>query len=78
MGISARTWARLSDREKQWLGAFKAASPQLTEMILGAEQALLGKLEAAGLPVYRPDAGKLAALFGAMDDFDPRFPIATP
>ncbi len=59
VGISGRTWAGLSDQEKEWLGAFKAAGPQLTDIILGAEQALLGKIEGAGVPVYRPTAEEM-------------------
>lgn len=53
VSVSSRTWAKLSDQEKQWLGVFTAAGPQLTEGILGAEPALLGKLEAAGVPVNK-------------------------
>lgn len=51
VAVSGRTWAKLSDQEKQWLGVFTAAGPKLTQGILGAEPALLGKLEAAGVPV---------------------------
>lgn len=54
VAVSARVWATLSDQEKEWLGIFTAAGPQLTAGILGAETALLGKLEAAGIPIYRP------------------------
>ena len=51
VAVSGRTWAKLSDQEKQWLGVFTAAGPQLTQGILGAEPALLGQLEGAGVPV---------------------------
>jgi TRAP-type C4-dicarboxylate transport system substrate-binding protein len=53
VSISARTWAKLSDQEKQWLGVFAAAGPGLTQAILGAEGVLLGRLEEAGVPVHR-------------------------
>ncbi len=55
VSVSSRTWAKLSDQEKQWLGVFTAAGPKLTEGILGAEPALLGQLEAAGVPVNKLD-----------------------
>lgn len=51
--VSKRTWSKLSDQEKQWLGVFTAAGPKLTEGILGAEPALLGQLEAGGVPVHK-------------------------
>lgn len=51
VAVSARTWAKLSDQEKEWLGVFAAAAPKLTAGVLTAETALLGKIEAAGIPV---------------------------
>ncbi|MGX9353188.1 TRAP transporter substrate-binding protein [Shimia sp. W99] len=61
VAVSGRTWARLSDQEKQWLGIFTAAAPKLTEGILGAEVALLSKLEGAGVPVKRLNEAENAA-----------------
>lgn len=61
VGISKRTMEKLSDQEKQWLGIFTAAAPQLTAGILGAEPALLGKIEAAGIPVKHLNDEELSA-----------------
>lgn len=59
--VSERSWAKLSPEHQALLKeTFGAAGPQLTAMILGAEQALLGKLETAGVPVYRPTQDELA------------------
>lgn len=61
VAISERTWNGLSDKEKKWLGVFAAAAPKLTAGILGAEKALLGKIEAAGVPVKYLEGEELAA-----------------
>jgi len=54
IAMSKRSWGKLSTGEQAILeGTFKAMGPALTKGILGAEQALLGQLEAAGLPVNR-------------------------
>jgi len=52
VAVSSRTWAKLSDQEKKWLGIFAIAGPKLTQGILGAEKALLGKIAGAGIPVH--------------------------
>jgi TRAP-type C4-dicarboxylate transport system substrate-binding protein len=53
VSVSSRTWENLTEQQKQWLGVFTAAGPKLTEGILAAEPALLGQLEAAGVPVNK-------------------------
>ena len=72
IGISTRVWNKLSDQEKEWLGTFAEMGPQMTNVVLGAEKALLGKIEAAGIPVTRPEGDDLAqwkaAGAGVMDD----------
>ncbi|MCE8513915.1 TRAP transporter substrate-binding protein [Ruegeria pomeroyi] len=67
VAVSGRTWAKLSDQEKQWLGVFTAAGPQLTQGILGAEPALLGQLEGAGVPVKHLSAEEGAVWKAAAD-----------
>ncbi|MCE8547067.1 TRAP transporter substrate-binding protein [Ruegeria pomeroyi] len=67
VAVSGRTWAKLSDQEKQWLGVFTAAGPQLTQGILGAEPALLGQLEGAGVPVKHLSAAEGAVWKAAAD-----------
>ncbi|MCE8537306.1 TRAP transporter substrate-binding protein [Ruegeria pomeroyi] len=67
VAVSGRTWAKLSDQEKQWLGVFTAAGPQLTQGILGAEPALLGQLEGAGVPVKHLNAEEGAVWKAAAD-----------
>lgn len=61
VSISNLTWEKLSDQERQWLGIFAPAGAQLTEGILGAEKALLGQAEAAGVPVHYLNEEELAA-----------------
>lgn len=61
VAISTRVWDRLSDKERQWLSVLTAGGSQLTNGILGAETALLGQLEKAGIPVHRPSDEELAA-----------------
>ena len=61
VSASSRTWAKLSDQEKEWLSAFTDAGPELTAIVLGAEPALLGKLEEAGVPVNKLDEESSAA-----------------
>ncbi len=72
VAVSKRVWDRLSDQERQWLGVFTAAGPKLTEGILAAEPAVLGKLEAAGVPVRHltdeERAAWKAAAAGVMDE----------
>ena len=61
MSVSERTWDTLSEDHQAVLkGAFEAAGPQLTQIILGAENALLGNLTEAGVPVYTPTDDELA------------------
>ena len=72
IAISNRSWAKLTEAEQQLLeGTFKAMGPALTQGILGAEKALLGKLTAAGLPVKHltaeEDAQWRAATAGSLD-----------
>lgn len=61
VSISERTYKKLSDQEKEWLGLFAETGPQLSATILGAETALLGKLEAAGVPVQYLNEEQIAA-----------------
>lgn len=61
VSISERSWSKLSAEEQAVLkGAFGEAGPKLTQMILGAEKALLGKISDAGIPVYTPTDEELA------------------
>lgn len=53
IAISERSLKKLSDQEKEWLSVFTEGGDQLSAMILGAEGALLGQLEGAGIPVAR-------------------------
>jgi len=53
VAISERSLKKLSDQEKEWLSVFTEGGDQLSAMILGAEGALLGQLEGAGIPVAR-------------------------
>lgn len=53
IAVSSRVWKTLSEQEQQILAnVFGPAGSQLTEIILGAEKALLGKIEGAGIPVH--------------------------
>lgn len=61
VAVSERTWSKLSPEHQAILrDTFAAGGPQLTAMILGAEQALLGQLKDAGLPVYQPTEAELS------------------
>ncbi|WP_422049866.1 TRAP transporter substrate-binding protein [Shimia sp.] len=53
VAVSQRSYNKLSDQEKEWLSAFTEGGAALSAAVLGAEGALLGKLEGAGLPVAR-------------------------
>ena len=53
VAVSQRSFNKLSDQEKEWLSAFTEGGAALSAAVLGAEGALLGKLEGAGLPVAR-------------------------
>ena len=60
IAISKRSWDKLSAPHQTILeDTFKAMGPDLTKTILGAEQALLAQLEAAGLPVQRLSAEQM-------------------
>lgn len=72
VAVSKRSWNKLSTEHQQILSTvFSAAGPALTQGILGAEKALLGKLEAAGLPVRHLSAEEeaqwRAATAGSLD-----------
>ena len=67
IAASGRTYKKLSDQEKEWLSAFTKAGPQLSSIILGAEGALLGKLEGAGVPVARLSDEEAAAWKASAD-----------
>ncbi|WP_319825413.1 TRAP transporter substrate-binding protein DctP [Thalassovita sp.] len=69
VAVSKRVWSKLSEQEQQWLSAvFGGAGGQLTEIILGAEKALLGKVESAGIPVHYLDDKELVAWKAAAAD----------
>ncbi|MBO9408295.1 TRAP transporter substrate-binding protein [Shimia sp. R9_1] len=53
VAVSQRSYNKLSDQEKEWLSAFTEGGAALSAAVLGAEGALLGKLEGAGLSVAR-------------------------
>lgn len=53
VAVSQRSYNKLSDQEKEWLSAFTEGGAALSAAVLGAEGALLGKLEGAGLRVAR-------------------------
>ncbi len=67
VAVSGRTYKKLSDQEKEWLSAFVEAGTSLSATILGAEQALLGQLEGAGVPVARLTDEEAAAWRAASD-----------
>ncbi|MBO9452970.1 TRAP transporter substrate-binding protein [Tropicibacter sp. R16_0] len=69
VAVSKRVWSKLSAQEQQWLSAvFSGAGPQLTDIILGAEKALLGQIEDAGIPVHYLSEEELAAWKAAAAD----------
>lgn len=62
IAVSSRVWETLSPEHQQILTAvYGPAGAQLTDVILGAEKALLGQLEGAGIPVHYPTDEELAA-----------------
>jgi len=69
IAVSKRVWSKLSEQEQQWLSAvFGGAGGQLTDIILGAEKALLGKIAGAGIPVHELTEEELAAWKAAAAD----------
>ncbi|MCT4554576.1 MAG: TRAP transporter substrate-binding protein DctP [Pelagimonas sp.] len=67
VALSQRSKKKLSAQELEWLSAFTLGGTQLSNAVLGAEGALLGKLEGAGLPVARLTEEEVAAWRGAAD-----------
>jgi TRAP-type C4-dicarboxylate transport system substrate-binding protein len=67
VALSQRTMKKLSDQEKEWLKAFTEGGAQLSATILGAEGALVGKLEGAGVPVARLTEAEEAAWRASSD-----------
>lgn len=53
IAISERSYAKLTDQEKEWLKIFEETSPALSATILGTQEALIKKVTDAGLPVAR-------------------------
>lgn len=69
IAVSKRVWGKLSEQEQQWLSTvFSEAGSQLTATILGAEQALLGKIAEAGIAVHQLSDEELAAWKAAAAD----------
>lgn len=61
ININEKSWNSLSAEHQAILkGVFQAAGPQLTNIILGAEDALLKKAADAGVPVYYPTEAEMA------------------
>ena len=52
VAVSKRRWNKLSDQEKEWLMSVAPMGAGLTEIILGAEQALLAQTAEAGADVH--------------------------
>lgn len=52
VAVSDRTWKKLSKQEQEWLSVMAPMGPQLTNMIFGAEKALLDKAAEAGAKVH--------------------------
>lgn len=67
VAVSGRTYKKLSDQEKEWLSAFTQGGAALSAAVLGAEQALLGQLEGAGVPVVRLNDEQAAAWRASSD-----------
>jgi TRAP-type C4-dicarboxylate transport system substrate-binding protein len=61
LAISQRTWDGLSEQEQEWLMSVAPMGRGLTDGILGAEQALLGQVAAAGVNVIELDEAQTAA-----------------
>ncbi|MCV6584835.1 MAG: TRAP transporter substrate-binding protein DctP [Marinibacterium sp.] len=53
VAVSQRTYNKLSDQEKEWLNVFVETGPAMSATILGTQEALLKKIEEAGVPVAR-------------------------
>lgn len=53
VAISERSYAKLSDQEKEWLKIFEQTGPSMSATILGTQEALLKQVTEAGLPVAR-------------------------
>lgn len=69
VAVSKRVWGKLSKQEQQWLSTvFGGAGGQMTDIILGAEKALLGKIAGAGIPVHYLSDDELAAWKAAAAD----------
>lgn len=67
VAVSGRSYKKLSDQEKEWLSAFTEGGTGLSATILGAETALLGQLEGAGVPVAHLTDEEAAAWRAASD-----------
>ena len=52
VAVSDRIWKKLSKQEQEWLSVITPMGPKLTEMIFGAEKALLAKTAEAGADVH--------------------------
>ena len=61
VAISERTYAKLSDQEKEWLKIFEQTGPAMSATILGTQEALLKQVTEAGLPVARLSEEQTAA-----------------
>ncbi|WP_185962330.1 TRAP transporter substrate-binding protein [Palleronia caenipelagi] len=67
LAISQRVWDKLSDEEQGWLMSVAPMGAELSEMILGAEKALLGQIAEAGVDVHYPTEEELAAWRASAD-----------
>ena len=56
VAVSKVVWDGLSAQEQEWLSSVSSLTPGLTQAILGAENALLGQLAGAGVPVHHLSA----------------------
>ena len=61
VAISERSYAKLSDQEKEWLKIFEQTGPAMSATILGTQEALLKQVTDAGLPVARLSEQQTAA-----------------
>lgn len=59
--VSTRTWEGLSDQEKTWLSDATVALAPMKLAVRGAQDALLGKVAAAGATVHKPTEDEIAA-----------------
>jgi TRAP-type C4-dicarboxylate transport system substrate-binding protein len=58
--ISNRARDKLTDEEKGWLSAVAPMGESLTAAVFGAENALIGQIEKAGVSIYRPNQAEMA------------------